>query len=113
MIGIPQLLIMIENIDVKPLIEKLVSIDSGELLIEISNVISDSKQDYLFFIDKHIIIEKSQKIAKEIFQNIGFVYGNTFIAEDDFIKDYFKYKESEDVECLLKFFLIFQTDFYF
>ena len=103
MIGIPQLLIMIENVDVKPLIEKLVSIDSGELLIEISNVISDSKQDYLFFIDKHIIIEKSQKIAKVIFQNIGFIYGNTFIAEDEFIKDYFKYKESEDVECLLRF----------
>ena len=57
MIGIPQLLIMIENIDVKPLIEKLVRIGSGELLIEISNVISDSKQDYSFFIDKHTIIE--------------------------------------------------------
>ena len=43
----------IENIDVKPLIEKLVRIDSGELLIEIANVISDSKQDYSFFIDRH------------------------------------------------------------
>jgi len=94
---------MIENIDVKPLIEKLVRIGSGELLIEISNVISDSKQDYSFFIDRHTIIEKSKEIAGVIFQNIAFIYGKTFIAKDDFIKDYFKYKESEDVECLLRF----------
>ena len=103
MIGIPQLLIMIENIDVKPLIEKLVRIGSGELLIEISNVISESKQDYSFFIDRHTIIEKSKEIAGVIFQNIAFIYGKTFIAKDDFIKDYFKYKESEDVEYLLRF----------
>ena len=53
-------------------------IHSGELLIEISNVISDSKQDYLFFIDKHIIIEKSQKIAKVIFQNIDQEFDRCF-----------------------------------
>ena len=103
LIGVPQLLIMIENIEVKPLIEKLVKNGSRELLIEISNVISDSKKDYSFFIDREIVIEKSQVISGEIFQNIAFIYGNTFIAKDDFIKDYFNYKESEDIECLVRF----------
>ncbi|SVE64769.1 uncharacterized protein METZ01_LOCUS517623, partial [marine metagenome] len=51
----------------------------------------------------HTIIKKSKVIAGDIFQNIAFIHGNTFIAKDDFIKDYFKYKESEDVECLLRF----------
>ena len=55
MIGIPQLLITIENEQVKPLIETLVRIGSGKLLIEISNAISDSKQDYSFYIDEQII----------------------------------------------------------
>ena len=101
--GIPQLLVMIENEQVKPLIEKLVSVGSGDLLIEISNVISDSKQEYSFFIDQDIIINKSREIAGIIFQNIAFIYEDTFLAKDDFIKDYFKYKEFEEVECLFRF----------
>ena len=101
--GIPQLLVMIENKKVKPLIEKLVTAGSGKLLIEISKLISESEQDYSLFIDKDSIIKKSQKIAGVIFQNIAFVYEDTFIGKDDFIKDYFKYKEFEEVECLLRF----------
>ena len=101
--GIPQLLIMIESKEVKPVLEKLILVGSGELLIEISNVISKSKQDYSLFINEQIIIEKSQEIAGMIFQNIEFIYEDTFIARDDFIKDYFKYKEFEELECLLRF----------
>ena len=110
MIGIPELLIAIEHEQVKPLIKTLVRIGSGELLMEISNVISDSKQDYSFFINKDTIIKKSQELAGVIFQNITFIYKDTFIAKDDFIKDYFKYKESEEVECLLRFSCILLKD---
>ena len=59
---------------------------SGKLLIEISNVISKSKQDYSLFINEQIIIEKSQEIAGMIFQNIEFIYEDTFIGRNDFIK---------------------------
>tara|TARA_B110000438_G_scaffold296731_1_gene341883 strand:+ start:3 stop:2360 length:2358 start_codon:yes stop_codon:yes gene_type:complete len=101
--GIPQLLIMIENEQVKPLIEKLVSAGSGDLLIEISNAIPDSTQAYSFFVDQEVIIRKSREIAGIIFQNIAFVYEDNFIAKDDFIRDYFKFKEFEEVECLFRF----------
>ena len=110
MIGIPELLIAIEHEQVKPLIKTLVRIGSGELLMEISNVISDSKQDYSFFINKDTIIKKSQELAGVIFQNISFIYKDTFIAKDNFIKDYFKYKESEEIECLLRFSCILLKD---
>ncbi|MBC8311706.1 MAG: cyclic nucleotide-binding domain-containing protein [Candidatus Marinimicrobia bacterium] len=101
--GIPQLLVTIENEKVKPIIEKLIRIGSGELLIEISNTITDSKQEYSFFVNKDIVIKKSREIAGVIFQNIAFIYEDTFIAKDDFILDYFKFKEFEEVECLFRF----------
>jgi uncharacterized protein YjgD (DUF1641 family) len=108
--GIPQLLIMIGSKDVMPLIHKLVLSASGDLLIEISNVISDSKEDYSTFIDRDIIIKRSREIAGIIFQNIAFTYKDTFIAKDAFINDYFKYKESEEVESLLRLACILLSD---
>jgi hypothetical protein len=108
--GIPQLLIMIGSKDVMPLIHKLVLSASGDLLIEISNVISDSKEDYSTFIDQDIIIKRSREIAGIIFQNIAFTYKDTFIAKDAFINDYFKYKESEEVESLLRLACILLSD---
>ena len=45
-----------------------------------------------------------------IFQNIAIIYEDTFIAKDDFINYYFKYKESDEVECLLRFSCILLND---
>ena len=108
--GIPQLLIMIENKDIKPLIQKLVLSSSGDFLIEILNAISDAKENYSTFIDQDIIINRSREIAGIIFQNIAFTYKDNFIAKDDFINDYFKYKESKEVESLLRLACILLND---
>ncbi len=102
LLGVPSLLIKIDNQNTLEIFTQLFKTSDIVLLNEIATNISQSNKPFDNFLHRMDIITKSNEISASIFQNFAFLVQDSFIGKDEFIMDYFHHKGFTELECLLR-----------
>ncbi len=102
MMGIPSLLIKIDNRNTLGIFTELFKTSDVVLLNEIAINISQSSKSVNSFLNRIDIVSKSNEISASIFQNYAFLVQDSFVGKDEFIIDHFHHKGFTELECLLR-----------